>query len=675
MPTSPLLTLGPEITREYSAASSREWLETNGLGGWSSSTVSGAHTRRYHGLLVAALHPPVDRRVLLSRLDETVRLEHEHVELGCSAFPGVVAPQGYRYLTHFALDPWPTFTYDLSDVRLRKSIAMIHGEDTVVIRYELLRAPGSTQLELRPFFAGRDYHHLMKANDGVCREARFADGTLEYAPYADLPAVYLSLAGSRFAPSPDWYYNYEYAREAERGLDFGEDLFTPGALRAVLEPGSSLAVIASLTDPRGRSASDLLTVEAGRRATISIPASLSASPGPELVRAADQFLVRRGDDRYTILAGYHWFTDWGRDTMISLPGICLVTERYEQARGIFRAFAAHVSQGMIPNRFPDAGEQPDYNTVDATLWFVVAVGRYVQYTGDVDFVRRELWPALEEIVAAHRRGTRYGIRVDGDGLLTAGEEGVQLTWMDAKVGDWVVTPRIGKPVEINALWYNALRTMERLAHRLGDAPAQTAPAYADLADGVAARFAEAYWNEAEGCLCDVVLDGDAAGSGEGPGLRADASVRPNQVFALSLPFPLLDAERSAAVLGRVEADLLTPAGLRSLAPGDAAYRGRCTGSPLERDGAYHQGTVWGWLLGPYLTALVRVRGEAGRAQGRQLIDGARQHLTEAGLGSVSEVFDGDAPHTPRGCIAQAWSVAELLRAWHEDIQGNAPEPL
>ena len=657
-----LLTLGPEITREFSAASSREWLETNGLGGWSSSTVSGAHTRRYHGLLVAALHPPVDRRVLLSRLDETIRLEHEHIELGCSVYPGVVAPQGYRHLIHFALDPWPTFTYDMGNVRLRKSIAMIHGEDTVVIRFELLRAPGNTQLELRPFYAGRDYHHLMEANDGVNVEARFGDGALEYSPYPDQPLVYLGAPGAHFVSTPDWYYNFEYTHEAERGLDCGEDLYTPGALQAVLEPGQCLDVIASLADPRGRSASDLLTVEAGRRATIAIPESLSASPGPELVRAADQFLVRRGDDRYTILAGYHWFTDWGRDTMISLPGICLVTGRYEEARGIFRAFAAHVSEGMIPNRFPDAGEQPSYNTVDASLWFFVAIGPYVQYTGDVDFVRDELWPTLEEMIEAHCHGTRYGIGVDGDGLLKAGEDGVQLTWMDAKVGDWVVTPRAGKAVEINALWFNALRTMEKLGQRLGHP--ERARVYSGLAQRVQDRFAGAFWNEAEGCLCDVVLDDGI-----------DGAVRPNQIFALSLPFPLLDADRAAAVLDRVEADLLTPVGLRSLSPSHPGYRTRCIGPPLERDGAYHQGTVWGWLLGPYLTALVRVRGEAGRSRGRQLIDGVRQHLGEAGLGSVSEVFDGDPPHTPRGCIAQAWSVAELLRAWHEDILGNTPEPL
>ncbi|MFH1567435.1 MAG: glycogen debranching enzyme N-terminal domain-containing protein, partial [Gemmatimonadota bacterium] len=364
----PLLALGPEITREFSAATSREWLETNGLGGWSSSTVAGAHTRRYHGLLVAAMHPPVDRRVLLSRLDETLRQEHEQVELGCAVYPGAIQPRGYRHLTAFALAPFPVFTYDTGDLGLRKTVAMIHGEHTVVILYELLRAPGPVSLELRPFFAGRDYHHLVKANDAVFTQARFESGILHYQPYHGQPPVYLAVPGGHFTPAPDWYYNFEYAHESERGLDFSEDLFTPGVLQTVLEPGGCLGVIASLQDPGGRQGRDLVAAEAARRAAIAVPASLGATPGPELVRAADQFVARRGDDRYTILAGYHWFTDWGRDTMISLPGTCLVTGRFAEARGIFRAFAAHVSEGMIPNRFPDAGEQPDYNTVDATLW-------------------------------------------------------------------------------------------------------------------------------------------------------------------------------------------------------------------------------------------------------------------------------------------------------------------
>ena len=657
-PSSSALTISDPS--RFSTAITREWVETNGLGGWASSTVPGAHTRRYHGLLVAALNPPVDRRVLLSRVDEIVEGEHERFELASSIFPGVVHPEGHTFLTQFTLSPFPTSTYQLADITLRRTVGMLHGEDTIVVLYELLRATEPIRLALRPLFAGRDYHHLVRANDDVFQDASFADGVLTYQSYAGQPTVHLALPGAHFTPAPDWYYNYEYPREAERGLDFSEDLFTPGLLRVALEPGACAALVASTEDPSGRDPRALLSDEATRRSQLSIPAALTESPGPELVRAADQFLVRRGQDQYTITAGYHWFTDWGRDTMISLPGICLVTGRFSEAAAIFRAYAAHVSEGMIPNRFPDAGEHPDYNTVDASLWFAVALYRYLQYTGDDDFVRDQVWPVLQDIISWHRDGTRYGIHVDEDGLLSAGAEGVQLTWMDAKVGDWVVTPRLGQAVEINALWYNALRIAADLAQRYGRGDGGE---YGRLAAQVAMRFPEVFWNEEEGCLYDVV-DGDLA----------DGAVRPNQIFALSLPFPLLGADEARRVLARVEDDLLTPRGLRSLSPRDPAYHPTYSGSPLERDGAYHQGTVWAWLMGPYITALVRYRGEDGQRQGRRLISGFRSHLTEAGIGTVSEIFDGDAPHSPRGCISQAWSVAELLRAWYEDVLGQGPEP-
>jgi len=642
----------------FSTAIAREWLETNGLGGWSSSTVSGAHTRRYHGLLVPALHPPVDRRVLLSRVDEIVDGEHEQFELASSIFPGAIHPEGHTYLTRFSLSPFPTFTYQLAGATLRKTVGMLHRESTVVILYELVRATEPIRLTLRPLFAGRDYHHLVRANGDVFREASFTEGVLTYQSYDAQPPVHILVPDARYTPAPDWYYNFEYPRENGRGLDFSEDLFMPGLMQVSLEPGACTTLVASLDDPSGRDPRALLGDEALRRSRLSIPASLAESPGPELVRAADQFLVRRGSDQHTITAGYHWFTDWGRDTMISLPGICLVTGRFREATGIFRAYADSISEGMIPNRFPDAGEQPDYNTVDASLWFAVAVYRYLQYTGDDDFVRQVAWPALQDIISWHGSGTRYGIRADEDGLLSAGVEGVQLTWMDAKVGEWVVTPRLGKPVEINALWYNALRIAAHLAQRYGDADEGR---YGRRAAQVSMRFPEVFWNEEEGCLYDVVCDDEA-----------DGAVRPNQILSLSLPFPLLRAEEARTVLCRVEEDLLTPRGLRSLSPRDPAYRSTYSGSPLERDGAYHQGTVWAWLMGPYITALVRVRGEEGRRQGRDLIRGFRPHLTEAGLGTISEIFDGDAPHAPRGCVSQAWSVAELLRAWYEDVLGQGP---
>ena len=621
------------------------------MGGWASSTVCGAHTRRYHGLLVVATCPPVGRVVLLSRLDETLVLPEARVELSCSMFPGVMHPQGDQWLTAFAPEPVPTWTYAGDGWVLRKRLALLAGEHAVVVAYELVNALAPLCLELRPFFAGRDYHHLMQANEHVALAADWAADALAYRPYREQPTAHLLALGACWEAAPDWYYSFQYPREEERGLDHSEDLFTPGCLRLRLAPGATVGVLATTEPPADRDPLALLAAEIGRRQQVAVCASWAADPVlGSLARAAHSFLVRRGDGLHTLIAGYHWFTDWGRDTMIALPGLCLVTGRFAEARGIFAAFAAHVSEGMIPNRFPDAGTIPEYHAVDATLWFFVALYKYLQYTQDYEFARA-LWPTLADIAAWHVRGTRHRIRVDADGLLSAGEPGVQLTWMDAKVGDWVVTPRMGKPVEVNALWYNALRILQHLAERFGHRAD-----YGHRAAEVRASFERLFWCEDRGYLCDVVAP-------EGP----DWAIRPNQVFALSLPFPLVEGERARRVLSVIDQYLLTPRGLRSLSPSDPAYCARYAGGPWERDGAYHQGTVWAWLIGPYITALCRCHGRAGRQRGRALLDGFAEHLHEAGLGTVSEIFDAEPPFAPRGCIAQAWSVAELLRAGVEDV--------
>ncbi len=380
----------------------------------------------------------------------------------------------------------------------------------------------------------------------------------------------------------------------------------------------------------------------------------------DLAAAADQYIVSRGDQK-TVIAGYHWFSDWGRDTMIALPGLTLPTGKPEVARSILRTFAMHVDQGMLPNRFPDAGQTPEYNTVDATLWFLEAARAYLAYTGDLAFVRKLLYPVFADIIAWHVRGTRYGIKVDSSGLLSSGEAGVQLTWMDAKVGDWVVTPRRGKPVEIQALWYNALRIMEDLARKFGDEVAQKR--YRSMATVASWSFNRLFWNVNTGCLYDVVN-----------GAPPDPAIRPNQIFAVSLTHSMLSAERAKSVVEKVQEHLLTPYGLRSLAPTDPQYRGRYTGGPVERDGAYHQGTVWPWLLGPFVTAYVKVNGgtDVARRQASEWLASLKDHLADGGLGHISEIFDGDAPQRPCGCIAQAWSVAEILRALVEDVYGLRP---
>jgi predicted glycogen debranching enzyme len=399
----------------------------------------------------------------------------------------------------------------------------------------------------------------------------------------------------------------------------------------------------------------LRRAEIARRSTIYAGAPQADSLVPALTCAADQFVVARANGR-SVIAGYHWFSDWGRDTMVSLPGIALVTGHLQAAREILAQFALSVDQGMLPNRFPDAGEQPEYNTVDATLWFFDAARAYLKYSGDREFLRAQLYSVLRDIVDWHERGTRYGIRVDTDGLLRAGVPGMQLTWMDARVGDRVVTPRHGKPVEIQALWYNALRTMQQFAETLGDDSGLQR--YRQMAVLAQASFNEKFWNDAAGCLYDVV----------GTDVR-DASVRPNQVLAASLEYPVLAPGRAAAMLEVVRRELLTPFGLRTLAPSDPQYRGRCEGGVAARDGAYHQGTVWPWLMGPFISAYVKAhdRSAEARAQAARWLEPFRTHVLEAGLGQISEIFDGDPPHTPRGCIAQAWSVAEVLRAAAEDL--------
>ncbi len=641
------------ITQNFDEAVRREWLETNGLGGWASSTISGAHSRRYHGLLVAATTPPVGRMVMLSKLDETIAVGGERFELSANRYPGVIHPKGFQFLTSFKKELFPQFEYEAGSVRIRKTIVAPSGENTTLILYEVLDAPEEFVLELQPFMAPRDYHNMAHANDAIRREGQFSDGIFRVQAYDGVPEIFISVPGSRFEARQDWYRNFEYAVEQFRGLDFQEDLFTHGVFTVELRGGSKLGIIISTENPSGRSAFALFNQETVRRVSLLQLLPVRDDFTETLALAADQFVVRRGDDLKTIIAGYHWFSDWGRDTMIALPGICLVTGRVDEAKSILRAFAQSVSQGMLPNRFPDAGEQPEYNTVDATLWFFVAVHKYLQDTNDIAFVRDELLPILRDIIAWHDRGTRYNIHVDTDGLLYAGEPGVQLTWMDAKVGGWVVTPRQGKAVEINALWYNALAILAELLHRFGLPDCDT---YTQRATSVKERFAELFWSDQMGGLYDYV-DGE----------YKDDAIRPNQIFALSLPFPLLDGERAESILRLVQEELLTPVGLRSLSQDHPAYRPRYGGDQLSRDSSYHQGTVWSWLLGPFVTALINVRGTKAREEALAILQSIHPHLAEAGIGTISEIFDADPPHQPRGCVAQAWSVGEILRAWVENV--------
>jgi len=621
--------------------------------------VSGAHTRRYHGLLVAATRPPVGRVVLLSKLDETVEVDGQRFELGCNRYPGAIHPEGFNYLTEFSRGLFPVFEYQAGGVRLRKTVAAVHGENTTLLLYEILEAPGPFALEWQPLVAGRDYHKLMHENGQVQALPDFDQGLFRVQPYEQTPELYIDIPGCAFWGKPDWYRNFEYRVEGARGLDMFEDLFCYGALRMEVERGQRVGVLVSTVYEQRRDPWVLWERERSRRASLSADQDIQCAYHEILVRAADQFVVRRGTNSRSIIAGYHWFSDWGRDTMIALPGVSLVQRRFAEAKEILRTFSQWESEGMLPNRFPDHGEDPEYNTVDASLWFFVAAYHYLRYSGDLAFIRDELMPVLREILIWHHAGTRYRIRVDEDGLLSAGEPGVQLTWMDAKVFDWVVTPRQGKPVEVNALWYNALMIFSAFAERLD--LSQDAQHYRDRANVVRKHYLALFWNERDGCLYDYV-DGDYRNS----------AIRPNQIFALSLPFPIVTGQKGHRMLRTVEEHLLTPVGLRTLSPRDRDYRPVYGGDQWSRDRAYHQGTVWSWLMGPYLTALVRLRGQAGRKKARHLLDRMSDHLAEEGVGTISEIFDAEPPHTPRGCIAQAWGVGEFLRAYLEEVCERRP---
>ncbi len=635
------------------ASTTREWLEADGLGGFASGTASGIRTRRYHALLLTAKTPPTGRVVLVNGFDAWVVTPAGRFAITSQAYlPDVIYPDGSSRIEAFAPDPWPRWTFALPDgTRVQQDIFVPRGSSAVAVSWKRVSGVESVSLELRPLFSGRNYHSLMHENTSL----RFdsvdePSGIVRFRTYPDVPSVAVRSNGT-YAYAPEWYRSFLYFEERARGLDSSEDLPSPGVFRFDLSAREAvwLAAAEGHEVALGTGGADvaLETLRAAEQ-------TRRGSFGSRLERSADAYLVRRGAGR-TVVAGYPWFTDWGRDTFISLRGLCLATGRLDEAGAILTQWASAVSEGMLPNYFPDGTVPPEFNSVDASLWYLIAVAEYMQARAAggrrvAGKERQALQEAFGAILAGYAAGTRYRIHADEDGLLAAGEAGVQLTWMDAKVGDRVVTPRIGKPVEIQALWINALKIASSFTDQFGD-----------LLENATDSFARRFWNEETGCLYDVVDVDHVPGT-------ADGSVRPNQIFAVGgLPFPLLEGERARRLVDAVEAKLWTPLGLRSLSPDDPRYRGRYAGGPLERDGAYHQGTVWPYLAGAFVDAWVRVRGgtEGARVEARaKFLPPFRAHLDEAGLGHVSEIADGDAPHTPRGCPFQAWSVGELLRIEH-----------
>jgi predicted glycogen debranching enzyme len=644
-----------------------EWLEADGLGGFASGSVGGPRTRRYHALLLAARRPPTERVVLVNGLDAQLETDAGVFALSSQAYlPDVTHPDGATRLVEFACDPWPSWTFALPDgARVVQELFVPRGRAAVVLAWRRVGGGGRAALAVRPFLAGRDYHALQRENGAFGFAPTGRGDALWWQSYPGLPAVFCR-ANAVYAHDPVWYRGFRYDAERARGLDFVEDCAAPGVLRFDLAAGEALLVFAAEGHADAFAEAPLADCVARARDAERTRRAAFASP---LDRAADAYLVRRGAGQ-TIVAGYPWFTDWGRDTFIALRGLCIAPGRLDEARAVLVEWAGAVSEGMLPNRFPDSGETPEFNAVDASLWFCVAAGELRaalrgrgQRLSRADDAR--LADAVQAILEGYAKGTRHRIGVDADGLVAAGEPGVQLTWMDAKVGDWVVTPRIGKPVEVQALWLAALRVGARRDAR-----------WRTLAARAAQSFRARFWNDARGCLYDVIDVDHEAG-------RVDAALRPNQVLAVGgLPVAALDGARARSVVDVVERELWTPLGPRSLAPGEPGYAPRYAGGVAERDGAYHQGTVWPWLAGPFVEAWLRVRGggaDARREARARFVQPLLDHLRAAGLGHVSEVADAEPPHTAGGCPFQAWSLGELLRLLHgalaeETGRGRAPGP-
>jgi len=651
---------GRETCGSLEIAEKREWLITNGIGGYASGTVSGNLTRRYHGLLLAALKPPVGRTQLVAKLEETAQYGGSDFALGTNRWAsGAVEPKGYLNIESFHLEgTMPVWRFAFSDALLEKRVWMRQGENTTYVQYSLLRASRPLHLIVQVLVNYRDFHSTTHAGDWRMR-VEAADNGLRIAAFDDAIPFYLLGANAKFEPKHEWHRDCFMPMEEYRGLDDREDHLLAAVTSLELSVGQNVTVVLTTNAQTALDGARALDEHVDRERNLCSkwqegdPQGASAAPAwiRQLILSADQFIVKRSlpddADGRSVIAGYHWFGDWGRDTMIALPGLTLTTGRSEIAKKILFAFSRYVDGGMLPNNFPDAGGQPEYNTVDAALWYFEAVRQYFETTKDSNAVSK-LYPVLAQIVNAHLKGTRYHIHVDeADGLLYAGEDGVQLTWMDAKVGDWVVTPRIGKPVEVNALWFNALKTMASLAPIAG----KSGDLFEKMAKKVKQSFGK-FWNSSANYCYDVIED---------PRSGNDASLRPNQIFAVSLPESPLSQEQQKAVVDVCARRLVTSHGLRSLAQGEPGYQGHYGGGPRDRDGACHQGTVWGWLLGPFVLAHLRVYGDSGAAQ--SFLEPLGNQIASPGLGTLSEIFDGDAPFTPRGCIAQAWTVADVLRAW------------
>jgi glycogen debranching enzyme len=677
----------------------KEWLLTNERGSYASSTIVGCNTRGYHGLLVGSLNPPVNRIMALANCLEMVIFEEKVFNLSTFEFADKFAPTGFAFVTQFRQDAGVHFDYELNKLKITKSLYLVRDTDTVGIAYSFTRVDEPAEFVMRPFVGMRDFHSLQRSYTPLC-SAWLGDGLLVRHDIPGSCELFLSCPGTTFEKDPQWWFNFVYRCDRERGQNFTEDLWTPGFFKCHIESPTQIVLWAHLTSvgtppnpdygqclvPRFRGDklapveagagvatdpklnADIETVKqalAGRQNGIIATAKANDQKFKILCLAADQFITKRQsaraagsqteqNHRITVLAGFPWFADWGRDAFVALPGLLLATGRFEEAKSVLCTFAQAADKGMIPNRFDDYSDTAYFNSVDASLWFINAAFAYLDVTGDSQTFTQQLLPTIRWIVQSYQDGTRFGIHADVDGLVMAGDRHTQLTWMDAKYDGVAFTPRYGKAVEINALWHNILRG---LAYFYAGRNSENEYRYQAMAENVASSFCSLFWNASVGYLNDCIL----------PDGTVDASLRPNQIFAVSLPFaPPLSLQQQTSIVNTVQRELLTPYGLRTLNVAHPAYKGIYTGPQKDRDQAYHQGTVWPWLIGPFVEAYLKVNqfSRVSKKKAAEFIQPLLSHLTEqACLGSVSEIFDGDHPHLPKGCVAQAWSVGELIRAY------------
>jgi len=667
-----------ETLSNYNEALTKEWLVTNGLGGYASSTILGINTRKYHGLLIAAMHPPRDRTVCLSKLDEDVIVASEIYRLGTNEFADTIYPQGYLYLDSFSIAPFPAWTYQAGPITLEKTVFVPKSKNVVSIIYKTINNGNQdANVRLYPILTCRYFHNIIDRSQKPLQFTQKSSAQTSETYFQDpLATILCKSTDGEFRDNSNWVNGLTYRAEAQRGEASREDLFQPGYFEIPLPAGEKreFAVnVAADPDIQGaRHALDFVgnTVEDVRasltkhmdRIENSLASFHRLRPAVSIadwlnwiLYAADSFVVKGSTGAEAVIAGYHWFESWGRDTFVSVPGLLLVFGRFSEAKNILQTYNGSLRNGLIPNYISDASGEPAYNTVDGTLWYINAAHQYLKYTGDRSFVRADLWRNMQAIIESHRKGTSFGIRLDGDSLLS---HGPGLTWMDAEINQIAVTPRAGKAVEIQALWYNALRSMQSVAVNFGDF--DTAVKYGEMADKTRTSFNQKFWNPSLSCLFDVL---ESSG--------ADASIRPNQLLTISLDYPILYADRWQRVVDVVNRELVTPHGLRTLSPSDPKFIGKYYGDHVSRDRAYHNGTIWPWLLGPFVTAYLKAEGHEQPARERvmqKLVEPFFVESTRAGgLGTISEICDADPPQAARGCISQAWSIAEPFRAYVEDV--------